>query len=77
MKLISDKDLHRTISEYTDLHGWGGNSLMVERKIKEMVKAIPGTDAIIIGQEYSSGDYKIITEDHKGYQTFRIVKRRA
>lgn len=47
------------------------------RTLRELAKLIASGDIIEIGKIYASGDYKIITEDHKGYQTFRIVKRRG
>ena len=47
-----------------------------KRTLREFANMILSGDVLEIGKEYNSGDYKIITTDHKGYQTFKIVKRR-
>ena len=46
------------------------------KTLREYVDLIRHGDLLEIGKDYSSADYKIITEDHKDYQTFRIQKRR-
>lgn len=47
-----------------------------KRTLREFANMILSGDVLEIGKEYTSGDYKIITTDHKGYQTFKIEKRR-
>jgi len=46
------------------------------KTLAEYVSMIKRGDLLELGKDYSSADYKIITEDHKEYQTFKIVKRR-
>lgn len=77
MKLIDAKLLLKRISTHTNMHGWHGGSVMVEKCIASVINDMPEVDALVLGKDYSSADYNIITETHKGYQTFRIVKRRG
>lgn len=46
------------------------------KTLAEYVSMIKRGDLLELDRDYSSADYKIITEDHKDYQTFRIQKRR-
>lgn len=76
MKLIDAKHLLQKIHSHTNMYGWGHGSLTIERKLTELIDGEDEVQALVLGKEYSSTDYSIITENHKGFQTFKIVKRR-
>lgn len=77
MKLINAKHLLQKIHSYTNMYGWGHGSLAIERKLTELIDGEDEVQALVLGKEYSSADYSIITENHKGFQTFKIVRRRS
>lgn len=77
MKLIDAKHLLQKIHSHTNMYGWGHGSLAIERKLTELIDGEDEVQALVLGKEYSSADYSIITENHNGFQTFKIVKRRS
>lgn len=52
------------------------NGVIHGRTLRKYIEMISHGEILELGRDYSSADYKIVTEDHKDYQTFRIQKRR-
>lgn len=75
--MIDKWALYNAISEHTDMVGWSGNSILVEREVKDMVGTLPDIDAIELGKPYTSRDYIIETRQDGDAQTFIVRKRRS
>lgn len=52
------------------------NGVIHGRTLRKYIEMISHGEILELDRDYSSADYKIITENHEGYQTFKIVKRR-
>ena len=52
---------------------------VVDSAVGDILKAVnftPGADVIVIGETYSSNDFKIITEYEGDHQLFRVERRK-
>lgn len=65
--MIDKLALYNAISEHTDMVGWSGNSILIEREVKDMVGTLPDIDAIELGKPYTSRDYQYNTAQKGKY----------